>query len=84
MWPYMFRPANANPCGAEAVIFRYLWVDTMMDDALAPCVARSSSTMVSIIQDMGPLSPDEWFPLSLTSVDKWLEMQLYILIFLVP
>ena len=40
-----------NLTGAENGIFRYRYVNTMIADDLAPCVARSSATIVLTLQD---------------------------------
>ena len=42
---------RVNPCGADAGIFRDNFVSTMAVDALAPCVARSSTAMLLIMWD---------------------------------
>ena len=40
-----------NPFSAETGILQDKWVDTMAADALAPCVARASASMVLTMQD---------------------------------
>ena len=50
------RPKWVNPSGAEAGIFRKIYVNTMAADVLAPGVARSSAAMVLIIQDKQSVS----------------------------
>ena len=49
------RPQCVN-CNAEARIFRENQIDTMVTNALAPCVARSSAAMVLIMSDKWFLS----------------------------
>ena len=39
--------------GGESGSFRDNWVDTMLADDLAPCVAMPSATMKSTMQDKG-------------------------------
>ena len=40
-----------NSCMAETGLFRYHKVNTMVFDALAPFLAKSSANMVSIMHD---------------------------------
>ena len=44
-------PSDFNPSGARTGIFHGNWVNTMAADDLAPCVTRSSVTIVLIMQD---------------------------------
>ena len=41
----------AKPCSDEARIFCDNVVNTMVADALAPCVARASATLILTMQD---------------------------------
>ena len=57
MSPYgIISPQWVNPSGAEAGIFRKIYVNTMAADVLAPGVARSSTAMVLTMQDKQSVS----------------------------
>ena len=71
-----------NPFGVESRIFQDNLVDAMVVDALAPCVARSSSTIVLNMQDKWNLGfCKEGFQLPVPfTVEKLLKMQIYFLL----
>ena len=51
------RQIAVNPAGAETGIFDENWASIISVDDLAPCVARSSATMVLIMHDTPVDSP---------------------------
>ena len=61
-----------NPCGAETGIFLGNWVNTIVADALSPCMTRISSALTLTMKDKQALVLDiEGFQLPVLSFQCW-------------